>query len=322
MTIYKLRTLLGNAYVEIGEPEVNFRKCRFCGKGISDGAKFEHVSHAISQSLGNNMLFALDECDDCNQKFSILEQNLGNLLSLMLYTYDIKGKSSKKNPRGLRKMETPDYKFSTEGNMKVVIVKNWEQRTLLDELKHSGTINLQSMLKFDKYIPLNVYKTFCKFAINLINAEDVNHFSKLIRRIKEDDVFPFNPIIFVSPCSMANEQPIFMYFTQSTSNKEPFCIVCFLICNLIFLVEIPSDRTFDVKDNENRINAINALGSAMFPNHIFQEMNLSGTNLETMPLKFEISIPQNLREGTDYFVASSKQEVENLIARFGKLHIE
>lgn len=121
MTTYKLKAILGNTTAIIGEPNEDIRKCRFCGKGISDGVKFNHIAHAISQSLGNKFLFALDECDECNQKFSNLEQHLGNFLSVMLYTYDIEGKPSRKNSRGLRKIETPDYKFSTEGDMKVVL---------------------------------------------------------------------------------------------------------------------------------------------------------------------------------------------------------
>lgn len=253
MITYKLRGLFSEkSSVPVGVQNLELRKCRFCKKGISEGAHFNHIAHAISDSLGNKHIFALDECDECNQRFSALEQHLSNFLSAMLYLYEVKGKPSKKNPSGLRKIETPDYNFATKNAFKVVTVKKNDFEEFIKNIRNRGSFKIKSPMKFDKFIPLNIYKTFCKFAINLFKEEDFIYFTKLVNWIINNEHLPFNPIILYSPCEMNNTHPKFMYFTQNGNIHMPFCIGCFLICNFIFLVEFPSDYTFEENDNVNR----------------------------------------------------------------------
>ena len=290
------------------------RKCRFCGKDISDGARFNHIAHAISESLGNKHIFALEECDDCNQNFSALEQHLGNFLSLMLYLYEVKGKPSRKNPSGLRKIETPDCLFTTENNIKVVTLKNDDDlETFIENIRSGENINIQSVLKFDKFIPLNVYKTFCKFAINLVANEELKHFSKLISWICGQGDLAFRPTVLYTPFAMENIHPKFVYFTQENNIQSPFCVGLFLISNFLFLVEFPSDYTFNQADNSERLKVLFGLGNTLFPNYSFEEIDLSSQRLETMNVRLNIEIPKTCIEGNDYYIVHSEEAIESLL---------
>lgn len=70
----------------------NNKVCRFCGKTEPE-VTFEKDAHAISNLLGNQMLFTYYECDKCNSKFGEkLETNLANFLGISRTYYGIKGK--------------------------------------------------------------------------------------------------------------------------------------------------------------------------------------------------------------------------------------
>ena len=213
----------------VGEQNVELRVCRFCRRSISDGISFNHISHAISESLGNKHIFTLEECDECNQKFSNLEQHITNFLGVMLYTYGIEGKKSRKNPSGLRKLETPEYGFAEEGGVKTIHIKKKQSQKIYDDLVNSGTISFQAPLKFDKFVPLNVYKSFCKFALCLFNKEDLPHFKSLVNWVTDKVGLPFEPKVLMSPYNMPTEHPKFAYFTQEVDKSTPCCIGMFFI---------------------------------------------------------------------------------------------
>jgi hypothetical protein len=297
----------------VGEQNVELRVCRFCRRSISDGISFNHISHAISESLGNKHIFTLEECDECNQKFSNLEQHITNFLGVMLYTYGIEGKKSRKNPSGLRKLETPEYGFAEEGGVKTIHIKKKQSQKIYDDLVNSGTISFQAPLKFDKFVPLNVYKSFCKFALCLFNKEDLPHFKSLVNWVTDKVGLPFEPKVLMSPYNMPTEHPKFAYFTQEVDKSTPCCIGMFFISNLVFLVEFPTEDNFNVTDVEQHINPLNGLAECLFPNHKFDVIDLSNDQLVAMTLNFELNIPKEMKEGKDYFILNSKEEINSIM---------
>ena len=297
----------------VGEQNVELRVCRFCRRSISDGISSNHISHAISESLGNKHIFTLEECDECNQKFSNLEQHITNFLGVMLYTYGIEGKKSRKNPSGLRKLETPEYGFAEEGGVKTIHIKKKQSQKIYDDLVNSGTISFQAPLKFDKFVPLNVYKSFCKFALCLFNKEDLPHFKSLVNWVTDKVGLPFEPKVLMSPYNMPTEHPKFAYFTQEVDKSTPCCIGMFFISNLVFLVEFPTEDNFNVTDVEQHINPLNGLAECLFPNHKFDVIDLSNDQLVAMTLNFELNIPKEMKEGKDYFILNSKEEINSIM---------
>jgi hypothetical protein len=86
-----IRTFIGN--------KTN-RKCRFCGKN-EEQTTFKRKAHAISEGLGNKKVFLFDECDECNDKFSVeIEPDLINYFSIFRTFYDVKGKGGSKKIKG------------------------------------------------------------------------------------------------------------------------------------------------------------------------------------------------------------------------------
>lgn len=308
MITYKLINLFHeSSCIPVGEQDVELRRCRFCGCTISDGISFNHVSHAISESLGNKHIFTLEECDECNQKFSKLEQHITNFFRVMLYTYGIEGKKSRKNPSGLRKLETPDYGFSEEQGVKKIHIKKKSQE-LYDDLVNEGTISSQAPLKFDKFIPLNVYKALCKFALCLFNNEDLQYFSNLLNWVTDKIHLPFAPKVLMAPYNMPTEHPKFAHFAQNIDKNTPYRIGMFFISNLVFLVEFPTDDNFNTTDTEQHSNPLNGLAECLFPDYKFDVIDLSNDQLVAMTLNFQLNIPKDMKEGKDYFILNSKMK--------------
>jgi hypothetical protein len=57
------------------------RTCRFCGRSYPD-APFSGYSHLLPKMIGNSNLYSEFECDDCNEGFSKLEDDLANYLGI------------------------------------------------------------------------------------------------------------------------------------------------------------------------------------------------------------------------------------------------
>lgn len=53
----------------------NPQKCRFCGRKYPD-VKFNKVAHAISHMVENRYLKSDYECDECNEIFQNMNQNI------------------------------------------------------------------------------------------------------------------------------------------------------------------------------------------------------------------------------------------------------
>lgn len=54
-------------------------------------------SHAISEALGNKRIISIEECDDCNNKFSMsIEPDIVKYFSLHRNYWSIKGKGGVK----------------------------------------------------------------------------------------------------------------------------------------------------------------------------------------------------------------------------------
>lgn len=53
-------------------------ECRFCD-GTPPKRTFKKRAHAVSELLGNKVMMSLYECDDCNERFSAFERELGNM---------------------------------------------------------------------------------------------------------------------------------------------------------------------------------------------------------------------------------------------------
>lgn len=65
-------------------PKKENRTCKYCGKD-KENTSFRNDSHIIPRSLGNSKYIDAEECDNCNQKFSLeIENDSTNFFNLLL----------------------------------------------------------------------------------------------------------------------------------------------------------------------------------------------------------------------------------------------
>lgn len=57
------------------------RHCKFCGR-IHPNISFKKDAHVIPAAFGNRRFFSYEECDECNDKGSVIENDLANFLTL------------------------------------------------------------------------------------------------------------------------------------------------------------------------------------------------------------------------------------------------
>lgn len=140
--------------------------CRFCKKSEPD-VRFKTIAHSIPEQLGNKFLISNYECDECNQKFGKLENDLGIFLGPIKAIYGIKGKkknSSKFKINGfcienkentIKFTDVCDESKNIESSVRV----NSEEKTIDFKIDRNG------------FIPSNVYKSFVKMALSIVPDE-------------------------------------------------------------------------------------------------------------------------------------------------------
>lgn len=90
--------------------------CRFCGRSAPE-VKFSKIAHAVPEFAGNGVFVTTYECDECNDRFSMVEDDLGKLTLLYRVVGQVIGKGgvpSIKTPKKLSRidMQAAGLKFS------------------------------------------------------------------------------------------------------------------------------------------------------------------------------------------------------------------
>ncbi|MED3180211.1 HNH endonuclease [Bacillus thuringiensis] len=210
--------------------ENNFsRTCRFCGKSQPE-VSFNKEAHVIPHMLGNQYLLSKYECDECNQYFSILENQLGN------YTLFIRSILQQKGKKGYPKFKRNAFKVETvlmEGKERIKISDAVESNKI-EEQDTSNHITISG--ERDSYIPIAVYKCLIKIAITLMPEEKVKYFSKSIKWILEKDHLKGNPeeklYLFesiISPHYYSSPKVVLYLRKRNAMNNVPYAM-----CTLYF----------------------------------------------------------------------------------------
>lgn len=155
------------------------RVCRFCGHGKADGVTFKKEAHALSHLIGNNSLFSYYECDSCNQKFSVYENDLGEYMKFYHCVLKVSGK------RGV-----PSYKIDAsridleDGMTKVKCIEGDPTlQVMINEAENRVT-----MIGLRSYHPLYVYKALLKMALSIMPDDDVNNCTASLNFINTKDL--------------------------------------------------------------------------------------------------------------------------------------
>ncbi|EDZ57027.1 transcriptional regulator, AbrB family protein [Bacillus cereus H3081.97] len=236
-------------------------ECRFCGRKKGE-VKFRKEAHAISELLGNHMLFLNDECDDCNQLFSKWENDLGNYLHFWRSATMQAGK--RKSP----KYKNTSFQMgeSTEGRLLIKEFTNNSYTTLNTENK---TITIKGVQQ--SYIPSGVYKSFVKMALSLIPKEQIKNFDKTIEWLLDDQlkIKPNSQLILIEqfvpgPKPYPNVQ--MLAFSRKTNKKTNNPYYVFLLCysNFVYQIYVPFCK-FDTGLENINVTAFPSNYALVFP---------------------------------------------------------
>jgi hypothetical protein len=166
---------------EIGEMEylgAEPKVCRFCDRG-EDTAQFKKVAHAIPELTGNRTLARLNECDDCNARFSAFEDDLGTMTLLARLASQVSGKQGVPTVTGKRKsrVDLGDDGFN---------IASYDNDPIFEIDEESQTYTLTVAER--KYRPLGVYKALVKCAISVMDDTELLHVKPAIQWLRAKDL--------------------------------------------------------------------------------------------------------------------------------------
>lgn len=215
----------------IGEGNKQNRVCRFCGKRAPQ-ATYNSVAHAISEGLGNQLLFCNEECYGCNNKLSKTESNLMNYLDVRRAMGGILTKTDGAVP-------------SVDGKGFVIRGDDNNQAVLYIE-KESIPKEIDTSLPFEMKLETGktvthqgIYKSLCKIVIDLIPSSELSHFSETIGWINGSVMDTELPPYFTSYDRDQVHQPTVDIYLSNKPGQEPYCTAVVHILDVLFVFILP-----------------------------------------------------------------------------------
>jgi hypothetical protein len=177
-TEWNEKIYLGNEFV-----------CKFCGGTNRSQFKRENA-HSFPAFAGNKWLFSKDECKECNQTFSLYENELANFGLVMRTLYGMKTKKGgatkyKSNAYSLQRDQS-GLKMTIYGDNGKIIQpeKDGSVEFNMDFANEEHSVDFTIPEK--EYIPLYLFKALVKIAFSIMprteDKEDVfNELKSLLR---------------------------------------------------------------------------------------------------------------------------------------------
>lgn len=181
----------------------DYQICKYCDETNKD--KFKSKAHIIPEFMGNKDLRCYDECDKCNNIFSIYELSLKNFGAFKNSHLPISGKK-----------KFPTY-TDADNNFKIQFTDEKTLLTTLNKKDDSFIIDKNKVKITSKtipFIPLHVYKCLVKIGLSLMSKEDFKSFATILPWLKDKN-YHLSPIIPHTMLVADDCKPII----------KPFCIL-------------------------------------------------------------------------------------------------
>lgn len=245
--------------VYIGEEDKTKRRCRFCHKSGVD--RFQNTSHAIQESLGNHLLIANEECDECNSLFSnSVETQLFRFLETNRTLSKVKGKGkSSYHQEGLNFHIHPD----SITWMPIIYVK---KEFIINEVYQNKPTGKILLYNKGAVTYKGIYKALVKIAVDMIPENQIHHFSQTGEWVHGDFEANSLPPFSYGEHAFFFEQPVLdLFFRNERSPKNaPFCTAVLYIYDSVFIYIVP----FNDVDSKKSITANDILSHLQyFKNH-------------------------------------------------------
>jgi hypothetical protein len=172
--------------VNIGRKHV----CRFCGS--IEPTAFRKTAHAFPESLGNKWVFALDECDTCNEMFSVYEDALAKAVSPFLTVGGTKGKGGRVRQTGRSQGTSVLAHHEADGQRKISFSSSDpNSHVRLD--RRTGQMQAELPIAGVPFSPRLAYKALAKIGLGLMPEDELPKFKQLLgwlQRGRDEDVIP------------------------------------------------------------------------------------------------------------------------------------
>lgn len=289
----------------IGEANKSNRICRFCGNHAPT-VSFNHISHAISESLGNKNIVCREECDKCNERFSrTIEPDIANMLSSLLTIYSIHGKN------GIRTTSGKNFKLSlkesTQGGAKEETIKLQLKQEPPDKIEEFFKENLLLDASPLKYIPQNVYKCLCKYVVSVINERYLPDFKETIDWINSTTKYCKLPLVAIGNGPVKTDALCFIVSIRKTNDYNyPYCFALFAIANMAFAFIVP----FTSKDKyqfttSSKYVVFQEFIQSWYRGFMWSFNKLSSSKRTYTQVDFTLHIPTEYKLGKDYFIINT-----------------
>lgn len=217
------------------------KRCRFCGR-ILDESHYKKDAHAISASLGNTKFFCSDECDECNENFGrTWENDVTQFFQVYLLLNQVpkrNGKERHVSGRNFEMQMSNENQFFADLPLLQLHLYDWKN----DNDSTENVIQMMSNLNLTNktYIPQNVYKAMCKYALSLMPHSATHLYQKTIQWI-QGGLYESNlPQLKIASTDRTVKEPVMCLMLRKTSNRIlPHCVVFLHVANLYFVYTLP-----------------------------------------------------------------------------------
>lgn len=230
---------------DIGEHDASVRGCRFCS---NVGAEWfsKDKAHAIPHALGNKSVYCLEECRECNHKFSYLEDNFIGLMDFRRAYFNIPRKDTEDvaDILGFNFHITEDK--DGNGGPRIVVAEDAvigrDGNRWTFEFKHNKTVR-----------DIDIFRSFVKMAVDLMPSDKLSHFCDTVQWLKGIDNDRYSRMLSNWPCFEADaivsdkciyKQPVvYLFFARpkAIENGAPLCTGVIFTADMAYRFAVPFD---------------------------------------------------------------------------------